>query len=68
MPTPSTSITPSTAAQIKPADQAKVASLVVQYTGPMTENTIRNICGTLDPEGSAVTSFLPVFLASLYAI
>ena len=68
IPTPKISINPSTAAQIKPADHAKVASLVVQYTGPITEKTIKNMWGTLEPEGRAVTSFLPVFLASLYAI
>ena len=50
--------------QVRPASQPLIGSPVFSAIGSMMTKTTTNICGTLVPDGSAVTSLRPVFLAS----
>jgi hypothetical protein len=65
---PSSTMTPMMKLHASPACQASVASLVFRYTGSITRNTTMNICGTLGPYGSAVTSLRPSLFESWYAM
>ena len=49
--------------QVRPASQAWTGSLVTARIGSMTTKVTTNICGTLVPDGRAVTSVRPVFWA-----
>ncbi len=49
-------MTPIMNAHARPDCQACIGSLVARYTGSITTNTTMNMCGTLGPYGSAVTS------------
>jgi hypothetical protein len=53
---PIITITPIMKAHASPADHAWMGSLVLRYTGSITTKTTMNMCGTLGPYGSAVTS------------
>ena len=53
---PINTITPMTNAQARPASQARSGSPVVRKIGSMITKTTMNMCGTLGPYGSAVTS------------
>jgi hypothetical protein len=49
---------------VRPASQPLIGSPVAAAIGIMITNTTTNMCGTLMPDGSAHTSFRPVFFAS----
>ena len=49
--------------QVSPASQAWMGSLVALRIGSITTKVTTNMCGTLVPEGKAVTSVRPVFSA-----
>ncbi len=52
-----------TKTQVSPASQACTGSWVLARTGIMMTKVTTNMCGTLVPEGSAVTSSRPVLTA-----
>jgi len=52
-----------TKTQVRPASQAWTGSLVTPRIGSMTTKVTTNMCGTLVPDGKAVTSVRPVFCA-----
>ena len=56
MKAPIKTMTPMTNAQARPASHARIGSLVLRKIGSMITNTTMNMCGTLGPYGSAVTS------------
>ena len=47
-----------------PASQPLIGSLVFSVIGSMITKVTINMCGTLIPDGSAHTSFRPVFCAN----
>ena len=55
------SMMPSTKTQIMPACHAVCQAPVLALIGSMMAKTTKNMCGTLGPEGSAVTSLRPSF-------
>ena len=59
---------PSTNTHIRPAAHAASHDFVLSFMGSIIANTTKNMCGTLGPEGNAVTSLRPSRSASRRAI
>ena len=68
MKAPANNTMPSMKTQARPASQPLIGSFVCKVIGNMMTKTTMNMCGTLGPDGRAVTSSRPVFSASLFAI